>query len=147
MNPKRLFRVALLIETHRSYARDTLSGVRRWMDQNEPWSTFMEIGGALEKPPPWLEKWDGHGIISRTFSREMADAIQQTGLPTVDLRATKFDQQCPFVGMDNSLIGQMVAEHFLNRGYRNFGVYSLETEAFFEERVRNFVTSVEDHVT
>ncbi|MDF1813320.1 MAG: DNA-binding transcriptional regulator [Verrucomicrobiales bacterium] len=143
MPSKRLFRVALLIESHRSYSRDLLTGVRRWMDQNERWSTFIEIGGVLEKPPPWLENWDGHGIISRSFTKGMAETIQSTGLPCVELRATRFGQNCPFVGMDNSLIGQKVAEHFLNRGYRNFGVYSLDTEEFFQERVRNFVKSVE----
>lgn len=143
MMKNRLFRVALLIETHRTYARDLLAGVRRWMDQNESWSTFMEIGGVLDQPPGWLAQWDGHGIISRTFTREMADAIEATGLPAVELRATKFGRNCPFVGMDNSLIGQMVADHFLNRGYRNFGVYSLDTELFFQERVRNFVKAVE----
>jgi LacI family transcriptional regulator len=36
----------------------------------------------------------------------------------------------------------MVAEHFLERGYRNFGVYGLQTERFFVERVRNFVTAL-----
>lgn len=143
MPSKPLLRVALLIESHRSYARDLLTGVMRWMNENQRWSTYMEIGGTIEKPPPWLRNWDGDGIISRTFSKESARAIQATGLPAVELRATGFGQNCPFVGMDNSLIGQTVAEHFLNRGYRKFGTYSLDTESFFRERMRNFISSVE----
>jgi LacI family transcriptional regulator len=144
MHSKHLPRVAILIETHRSYTRDLLSGVKRWMDENQRWSTFMEIGGVMDKPPLWLRNWDGDGIISRTFTSEMAETIQSTGLPTVELRATGFGMTCPFVGMDNSLIGQTVAEHFLNRGYRNFGVYSLDTESFFRERVRNFVKLIKE---
>jgi LacI family transcriptional regulator len=45
--------------------------------------------------------------------------------------------------MDNALIGQAVAEHFLNRGYRRFAAYTLDTEAFFRERVDRFVDRVE----
>jgi LacI family transcriptional regulator len=45
--------------------------------------------------------------------------------------------------MDNALIGQRVAEHFVNRGYRRFAAYTLDTESFFRERISNFVTPIE----
>jgi len=45
--------------------------------------------------------------------------------------------------MDNRLIGAAVAEHFFERGYRQFAAYSLHTESFFIERFRNFVETVE----
>jgi LacI family transcriptional regulator len=73
----------------------------------------------------------------------MAGAIQAAGVPTVEVRSTKYTPGLPFVGMDNALIGQSVAEHFLNRGYRRFATYSLDTESFFRERVSNFVSWVE----
>ncbi|MEO0448020.1 MAG: DNA-binding transcriptional regulator, partial [Verrucomicrobiota bacterium] len=140
---RRLQRVALLIETHRTYTREILRGVRRWMAEHGTWSTFLELGAAEMGPPAWLRHWDGDGILSRTFTAETADVIRRTELPTVELRATRFGQDLPFVGMDNGLIGQMVAEHFLNRGYRNFGVYTLASEQFFEQRVQNFVRALE----
>ncbi len=132
-------RVALLIETTRSYAREVLSGVRRYLDEHGPWSTYLELR-ALDSPPPqWLREWDGDGILARTMSVEMDKALSVTGLPVVELRATHFSSHRPFVGMDNVQIGRMAAEHFLERGYRVFAAYSLETERFFEERVNTFV--------
>jgi LacI family transcriptional regulator len=136
-------RVALLVETTRTYTRELLAGVRRYVAAHGPWSCFIELRALESGPPPWLEHWDGDGILTRTFTQEMADVIAATGLPAVELRATFLRSALPFVGMDNHRIGQMVADHFFDRGYRNHAVYSLHTERFFEERVQNFVATVE----
>jgi LacI family transcriptional regulator len=72
----------------------------------------------------------------------MADLIASTGLPAVELRSTHFAGSRPFVGMDNSLVGRMAAEHLINCGYRQFAAYNLHAELFFEERIRNFVAVV-----
>lgn len=136
-------RVAILVETTRSYTRDLLAGVSQYLQAHGPWSTFLELRAFESSVPPWLSSWDGDGILSRTHSQEMADAIHATGVPVVELRSTKYGYDLSFVGMDNALIGQAVAEHFLNRGYQRFAVYSLDNEDFFRERVRNFVTRLE----
>jgi LacI family transcriptional regulator len=137
-------RVALLIETTRTYTRELLAGVRRYVAAHGPWSCFIELRALESGPPPWLNKWDGDGIISRTQTQEMANVIAATGLPAVELRATYLRSRLPFVGMDSALVGQMVAEHFFDRGYRNFAAYTLHTERFFEERVQRFVGTVKE---
>lgn len=137
-----VLRVAILVETTRSYTRDLLSGVRRYLDSHGPWSTFLELRALDSSVPPWLENWDGDGVLTRTHSHTMAEAIRKTGVPSVELRSTRLTPGLPFVGMDNALIGEQVAEHFLHRGYRRFGAYTLDTEAFFEERISNFVTCI-----
>jgi len=140
---KRIPRVALLIETTRTYTREMLAGVRRYLAEFGPWSTFIELRALDSSPPPWLKNWDGDGILTRTFTAEMNKAVAATGLPAVELRSTSLPHERPFVGMDNRLIGQAVAEHFLNRGYRQFATYGLSNERFFEQRIRNFVKRVE----
>jgi LacI family transcriptional regulator len=140
---RRIPRVALLVETTRTYTRELLSGVRRYLATFGPWSTFLELRALESSPPAWLRNWDGDGILTRTFTQETADLIEASGLPAVELRATNLQGKRPFVGMDNAHIGRAVAEHFFERGYRRFGAYSLQTERFFEERVRNFVGTVE----
>ncbi len=139
---RRIPRVALLVETTRTYTRELLGGVRRYVAEHGPWSTFIELRALDSSPPPWLRNWDGDGIISRTYNRETADIIAATGLPAVETRSSHLCRDLPSVGMDNRLIGRTVAEHFLNRGYRTFAAYSLHTERFFEERVQNFVSTV-----
>jgi LacI family transcriptional regulator len=81
VSPRRVPRVALLIETTRTYAREILGGVRRYIAAHGPWSTFIELRSLDSAPRPWLSKWDGDGIITRTFTREMSDLVDATGLP------------------------------------------------------------------
>ncbi len=139
-----VLRVAILVETSRSYTRDLLSGVSRYIHTHGHWSTFLELRAFESSPPPWLNHWDGDGILTRTHSEAMAEAVREAGVPSIELRSTNYNQNLPFVGMDNALIGETVAEHFLNRGYRRFAAYTLDTEQFFRDRVSNFVTRVEE---
>lgn len=140
---RRIPRVALLVETTRTYTRELLAGVRRYLAEHGPWSTFLELRALDSSPPAWLRGWDGDGILTRTFTAEMDRLIEATGLPAVELRSLNFGGGRPYVGMDNHRIGTMVADHFHERGYRQFAAYSLHTEQFFIERVQNFVTTVE----
>ena len=137
-------RVALLVETTRTYTREVLAGVRRYVAAHGPWSTFLELRALDSSPPAWLKNWDGDGILTRTFTAEMGDLIASTGLPAVELRATNLLGGRPFVGSDNAHIGLSVAEHFFERGYWQFGVYSLQTESFFVERIQNFISTVKN---
>ncbi|QDU81263.1 Xylose operon regulatory protein [Polystyrenella longa] len=130
--------VALLIETTRSYTREILQGVKRYVSEQSPWSVFVELRALDSPPPPWLKNWSGDGILTRTGSQKMADAIRQTGVPAVELRSTRLRHDFPFIGMDNQSIGRQVAQHFLERGFRNFGIYDFDTEDFFEERRDTF---------
>jgi len=140
---RRIPRVALLIETTRTFSREMLAGVRRYVAEHGPWSTFLELRAPDSSPPAWLRHWDGDGILTRTFTQKMSDLITATGLPAVEMRSKTLAGKRPFVGINNAHIGRAVAEHFFERGYRRFAVYSLHTESFFIERVRNFVSTVE----
>jgi LacI family transcriptional regulator len=134
--------VALLIETSRSYTRGLLRGIRHYISEHGPWSVFMEQRALESSPPPWLRSWKGDGILTRTGTQATADAIRRTGVPTVELRATKLRHRFPFVGVDNRALGRMVAEHLAERGFRNFACYDIDSEIFFEERRDNFVATV-----
>jgi DNA-binding LacI/PurR family transcriptional regulator len=141
MAAQRIRRVALLIETTRSYTRDLLAGVRRWQAEHGSWSTFLELRAPESPPPPWLRGWDGDGILCRTFTRELAGLVTATGLPAVELRSSHLNRQLPMIGMDNQRIGRLVAEHFLERGYRHFATYRLSSERFFAERMQSFTAT------
>jgi LacI family transcriptional regulator len=137
-------RVAVLIETSRTYGRELLHGVRRYVTEHGPWSIFAEIRDLESKPPAWLRGWDGDGILTRTSTQAMADAVRCVGVPAIELRATKLQHPFPFVGMDNKAIGKVCAEHLLERGFRHFGVYKLTTEHFFAVRSQSFADALED---
>ena len=72
----------------------------------------------------------------------MARAVRRAGVPTVELRSPRLNPGVPWVGVDNRAMGQIVADHLLQRGFRHFGVYEMGTEVFFEERRVNFIQTI-----
>ncbi|SFI53196.1 XylR family transcriptional regulator [Planctomicrobium piriforme] len=134
--------VALLIETSRTYGRELLAGIRRYANEHGPWSMYLELRGLDSKPPAWLNRWHGDGILTRTGSLEMAQALERADVPTVELRTTRFHHRFPFVGVDNQALGRMVARHLLERGFRYFAVYDLDSEDYFTERGETFVQAI-----
>lgn len=138
----RLPRVALLIETSRSYGRGVLQGVRRWLSEHGPWSVYLETRALESEAPPWLKGWTGDGILVRTGGAALARAVRSARVPAVELRSRRFNPRVPWIGVDNRALGAMVAEHLLERGFRSFGLLALDTEDFFRERCANFVSTL-----
>ncbi|NOY42588.1 MAG: substrate-binding domain-containing protein [Planctomycetes bacterium] len=106
---------------------------------------FVEVRDLESKPPSWLKSWDGDGILTRSGSAAIATAVKRMGVPAVELRSTRLGASFPFVGVDNKAVGAMVADHLLERGFRHFGVYALDTESFFVERRDSFLKQLRQH--
>jgi len=136
-------RVALIIETSRSYGRNLLRGVKRYAVEHGPWSLFTEIRDLESSPPLWLKQWNGDGILVRSGNEAIASAVKRVGVPAIELRSTRRAGIFPFVGVDNEITGRMVADHFLDRGFRHFAVYALDTEEFFTTRRESFMDAVQ----
>jgi LacI family transcriptional regulator len=138
----RLPRVALLIETSRSYGRGVLRGVRRYLGEHGPWSVYLETRSLESQAPPWLPGWRGDGILVRTGTAALARQVRAASVPAVELRSRRLNPRAPFVGVDNRALGDAVADHLLDRGLRHFGLLALDTEDFFRERCENFVSTL-----
>ncbi len=136
-------RVALIVETSRTYGRDVLLGVRHYISEHKPWSVFAEVRDLESKPPRWLRNWDGDGILTRSGSQAIIDAVVAAGVPAVELRSSRPNHPFPWVGMDNEVVGRLCADYLAELGFRSFGVYGLTTERFFEERRDSFLRAIQ----
>jgi LacI family transcriptional regulator len=134
--------VAVLVDTSRSYGRDIVRGIRRYVAEHGPWSLYLEPRDLRSSFPDWLKKWHGDGILSRTVDETMLRQLKATQLPVVELRTTVLKHPFPFVGMDNSVVGTRVAEHFRHRGFQHFACVLDATETFFIERSERFAQTV-----
>jgi LacI family transcriptional regulator len=121
-NPQRK-QVALLIETSNEYARGLLHGIHMYQCENRPWSIYLNEYSRYNTDLTWLRQWSGDGIIARIENEETARYILDTGLPTVDLSASRIIPSLPFVETNDQSIAYMAAEHFLERGFKHFGYY------------------------
>lgn len=111
--------VALLVETSNAYARGLLEGIVDYVRHHESWSIYLPEQERGGKPPSWLNRWDGHGIIARVENEDIATVMKRIGLPVVDVSAARHLPDIPWVETDDEAIARLAAEHLIGRGFRN----------------------------
>lgn len=90
---------------------------------------------------PW--GWEGDGILAWLGAGdELADFVVKSRKPTVDFSFRRPQLKFPRMLMDHAGAARMVADHFLSRGFANFGFYSDTDNWSFEERGRAFLTAI-----
>ena len=132
----RLPRVALLIETSRSFGRGVLVGVRRYLTEHGPWSAYLETRALESQGPPWLRGWKGDGILARTGTAALARLLRATSVPVVELRSRRLLPRAPGSASTTAPWASMVATHLLERGFRSFGLLALDTRGLLPRTVR-----------
>lgn len=135
--------IALIIETSSSYGRDLLSGIVQFMRVNDTWSVFLEQRDLNKRPPSWLAAWQGDGILSRATTPKLVEAVTASGVPFVELTDRKADSELPQVRSDDQAIGQLAAQHLLERGFRRFGFCGFSGEAWSLRREEAFLSAVQ----
>jgi LacI family transcriptional regulator len=109
------------VETSNSYARGLLHGIRDYMREHRSWSLYIGEQRRGEPAPEWFRQWKGDGVIARIESAAIARAVAQSGLPAVNVSAGRFHPEVPMVETNDAAVARLAAEHFLERGFRNFG--------------------------
>ena len=113
-------KVALLVETSNSYARELLHGVRSWVRENGPWSIRLTEQGRGAAVPAWLNRWDGDGVIARVENAEIARVLRATGLPVIDVSAALPRLVFPRVATEAEGSARLAATHLADRGLKRF---------------------------
>ncbi len=113
-------RVALVFETTNAYARALLIGIGDYVLSHGPWSLHFAELGANDAPPPWLASWDGDGVIFRGESQHIAKLIDRLKVPKVDLTPSRLLGNSPWVKADDAAVANLAAQHFTERGFREF---------------------------
>ncbi len=130
-------KVALLIETSNSYARELLHGVRAWLREHPTWAIRLSEHARGAGVPPWLRHWSGDGIIARVDNLRIAAALRATGLPVVDVSAALAKPVFPQIVTDSRAATHLAAEHLRERGFRHFG-YCGDEQFYWSGRRRRY---------
>ncbi|MGD9635455.1 MAG: substrate-binding domain-containing protein [Pirellulales bacterium] len=139
-------KIALLIETSKSYGRGILRGIDRYVKEHVPWSLYLEPRALGTLPPPWLGRWKGDGIIARISDPKIAEIVLNVDLPTVNLSSAMPDLKFPCIESSPRTQARMAACHLLERGFQNFAFcgdggqfnnWSLRVEGYFRAFLRH----------
>lgn len=112
--------ILAIVETSHGYGRDIVHGISKFITEYGGRLDF-ECRGFFEPPPAWLEQWRGDGVICRTSSAKMFRIFRERRIPVIDLFSKKkgFD-----VGTDETALGEMAAEYFIERGFDQFAAFA-----------------------
>ncbi len=94
-----------------------------------------------EKVIPW--GWEGDGILAWLGAGDdLAEFVVQSKKPTVDFSYRRPHLKFARVLEDHAHAAQLVAEHFLSRGFSNFIFYSDTDNWSYEERGEGFIEAL-----
>lgn len=114
-------------------------GIERYA-QEHGW--YLSANPAREKVIPW--GWQGDGILAWLGpSDELAEFVECQERPTVDFSFRRPELPLPRVLEDHKAAAELVAEHFLARGFAYFMFYSDAPDWSHEERGSGFVAALE----
>jgi LacI family transcriptional regulator len=109
-------------------------GIERYAQEHN-WHLFSSL--ARERILPW--GWEGDGILAWLGAGDdLADFVIKAEKPTVDLSYRRHKLNFPRVLEDHAHASQLVAEHFLSRGFSHFLFYSDGDNWSYEERGAGF---------
>lgn len=135
--------IALIIETSTSFGRRLIRGVAQYARENGPWSVYLEQRSIYDPAPPWLKTWEGDGVISKAAYPELAKIVVDTRIPTVDLNEQVLGLGLPVIYNDNEAIGQLAAEHLLDRSFEHFGFLGHPGIHWSDHRRKGFEATVQ----
>jgi LacI family transcriptional regulator len=129
--------VALLIDFSRWYGRRVLLGVAKFVREHHEWSVQSEEWRWTDPVPDWIKKWNGDGIIAWLETPELAALVQDLGVPAVDVRGSS-GCGLPLIDTDNQIVGDLAAEHFMQRGFRHYAFCGFVGANYSDSRCRWF---------
>jgi len=116
-------------------------GIGRYAREHD-WHLVMDMVYTGAVPA----HWDGDGILAVPgHNRQLHALIRSTNIPCVALSIASERKRIPRVTGDNALIGRMAADHFIERGYRNFAWAPFTDGVLDEERLAGFKARLAEH--
>lgn len=142
-------KVLLMIETSRAYGRAILRGIARYSRAHGPWIIHRPAPFYWDRPAQedsidqLLELGIDGAILRERARREQIEAILATGLPVIVAPYTEPFDSVPNIISDDHAIGQMAANYFMHRGFRQFAYCGFGDLYFWSrERGRGFCQRV-----
>lgn len=134
-------RVAMLIESSRSYGRALLRGIGHFARTQGNWSILHEEMTIADQLPEWFRHSELSGVIARVDSHTVAP-LRQLNVPIVDVLGRRNFEAIPRVDTDNHAVASAAFEHLWERGFRRFAFCGFQSAHYSEARAQAFTKLV-----
>ncbi len=127
------------------YGREAVAGIRAYCQEikrDDPW--FLLTRRTFDDLPlQQIANDHPDGVIAQIFSNEIAEQINATGIPWVNIGDSLDLPHPPLSTSNNPMVGQIAAEHLLNLGVCHFG-FVCNSQRYSKQRHAGFVQRLEE---
>ena len=132
-------KIILLTDLSESYFRNFTKGVTRYADVFGPWSFckmppfFREkygIKGILD----FAKEWGADGIVGQFYNTDEINTLIEAGLYILAADFREKFENIPNISGNYILSGEMAAEYFLAKGFKNYAYYGFNETVWSRER-------------
>lgn len=121
-----------------AHQEELINGVLRFAaDRARNW-TYVTAPETLSLSVLDLRGWQGDGIIAALNTPAEAACAKGLPIPIVNISGTLAKTPVPRVSVDHNLVGEMAAEHLIERGFQTFAFYGLRSVAYSAVRQEGF---------
>ena len=135
--------ILVLIESSRESGRQLISGIADYARHFGPWRFHWELAGvsSIQSSRAFLQSFDG--VLCRDVAQ--IELLLDAGVPAVTFSYGQHQRTgVGWVSVDGDALGQVVADHFLERGLRHFAFCGLAGAPWSQERETGFCQAVKN---
>jgi|WetSurMetagenome_2_1015567.scaffolds.fasta_scaffold20073_3 LacI family transcriptional regulator len=138
-----MIRLVLLTDFTEAFAHYLLKGILNYSKGREPWvvcrmpPSFRQqygIDGVLE----WMKKWEADAIIAQFDVDDQVNEFKENGIVALAQVLKSRFSEIPNITSDYQQAGELAANFFLQKGFRNFAFYGNKNLVWSEGRCRGF---------
>ncbi len=140
--------VMLMIETSRAYGRGLLRGIAKYSSLYGGWNIYrqpefyMRKSGRKKTFVFHPEESDFDGIIMR--EQDNTEEILALKIPIIIVSFREETINIPRIDVDCDSLGRIAAEHFIDRGFKNFAYCGFAYMYWSVKRRRSFENTLND---
>lgn len=138
-----MIRLILLTDFTEAFAHNLLRGILEYSKSREPWvvcrmppsyKQTYGIPGVLN----WAKKWEADAIIGQFDDDDNVELFRENGIIALAQDFKSRFAVIPNITSKYEQTGQMAADFFLQKGFRNFAYYGYKDVIWSEERCMGF---------
>ena len=121
-----------------AHQEELINGVLRYAGEHDCNWTYITAPESLALSVLDLKGWRGDAIIAAINTPAEATCAKSIALPIVNISGTLAKTSVPRVSVDSRVIGELAADHLVERGFRQFAYYGLGGVAYSAVRQEGF---------
>lgn len=121
-----------------AHQEELINGVLRYASEHGCNWTYITAPESLALSVLDLKGWRGDGIIAALNTPAEANCAKGLQLPIVNISATLPKTPVPRVSVDSRVVGELAADHLIERGFQQFAYYGLRGVAYSTVRQEGF---------